>query len=136
MTVEKVTSAARKTKEASPAIRAGLRPEWTSAVAAALQRAVESLDLSETEAWGDLVLLSNNTQIDGIFPFAESAMFSGGRFSVPATIGVTLNYGDKNDAASMTDSFPAEIQFEVLKNHQEPEIVIKNVSVDTSSFYN
>ena len=116
-------------------MRASGRPEWTNAVVAQLEAAVDEYDLSGASAWDELQALSSNTQIDGIYPFAESAVFEHGRFKVPATIGVTLNYGGKSDAVSMTDSFPAEIEIEILRLEKTVEVVVRDITVDTSSFY-
>jgi Predicted pPIWI-associating nuclease len=135
MTGDKVAIAAKKSNEGTPSMRASSRPEWTNAVIALLETAVDQYDLSRASAWDELQALSSNTQIDGIYPFAESAVFQHGRFKIPATIGVTLNYGGKADAVSMTDSFPAEIEIEILRPEKTVEVVIRDISVDTSSFY-
>ena len=135
MTGDKVAIAARKSRDSTPSMRASGRSEWTDAVVAQLEEAVDKYDFSEARAWDELQALSSNTQIDGIYPFAESAVFQHGRFKVPATIAVTLNYGGKADPVSMTDSFPAEIEIEILASEKADQVVVRDISVDTSSFY-
>lgn len=99
----------------------------------AIMDAVSSVDLTETGAWDDLDSLSTNTTVDDIEGLPEGIFQIGDDgFTAVATIYVDLEYGDKKDAFSTSDSFPAQVQ-----GHFEPDgkAVVDSVSVDTSSFY-
>ncbi len=132
-----VTSKVLSSRAVRLAGRASIRPEWTPAAVHELEQAVEDFDIATSAAWPSLDELSNSTIVDGIFLFPESTMFQNGHFIVPATVGVTLNYGGNSelDRLKVTDSFPANIEFEIENVGDRPKVSILNVLVDTASFY-
>ena len=99
----------------------------------AVMDAVSSVELTETAAWSDLDSLSTHTHIVDIDAVPEWIFRVGGDgFTAVATVYVDLNYGDRDDAFSTPDSFPAEV-----KGHFDPngKAIVDAVSIDTSSFY-
>lgn len=113
--------------------RPRLRPLEDAERRQAIIEAISNYELSMSSAWSDLDELSSHTIVeefeanpDGIFETADDG------FEAEATVYVTLNYGSRRDAASMTDSFPAHVRGHV---NDEGGVVIENVEVDTSSFF-
>jgi hypothetical protein len=99
----------------------------------AVMDAVSSIELTETPAWSDLDSLSTHTNIEDIEAVPEGIFETvDNGFTAVATVYVGLNYGDKVDAVSVSDSFPAQVHghFE-----QGDKAVVDSVSVDTGSFY-
>jgi hypothetical protein len=99
----------------------------------AVMDAVSSIELTETPAWSDLDSLSTHTSIEDIEAVPEGIFETDDNgFTAVATVYVGLNYGDKDDAVTASDSFPAQIdgRFE-----QGGKAVVDSVSVDTGSFY-
>jgi Predicted pPIWI-associating nuclease len=135
MIEQNLASKASRLVAESPAMRASMREEWNIFAAKALDKAVADFDITTSPVWNELQELSSNTIVDGIFPYAESTMFQDGHFIVPATVGVTLNYGKPSDHLDMTDSFPADIVFDVLSSGSERKVKIISINVDTRSFF-
>ena len=99
----------------------------------AVMDAVSSIELTETPAWSDLDSLSTHTNIEDIEAVPEGIFETDDNgFTAVATVYVGLNYGDKVDAVSVSDSFSAQVHghFE-----QGDKAVVDSVSVDTGSFY-
>jgi hypothetical protein len=95
--------------------------------------AVSSVELAETSAWANLDSLSTHTHVDDIEAVPDGIFEVGDDgFTAVATVYVGLNYGDKKDSFSTSDSFPAQVQghFEA-----DGQAIVDSVSVDTSSFY-
>jgi hypothetical protein len=94
--------------------------------------AVSSAELPRYAAWYDLDRLSTRTSVEDVEAVPEG-IFEDGKngFTAIATVYVDLNYGDKSDGVSSSDSFPAQIQGHFAADGQA---VIDAVSVDTSSF--
>ena len=62
----------------------------------------------------------------------DSSVFEGGQFVAPATVYVQLVYDpNSNDSVSFSDSYPARVVFDI----ENGAVTIKNVIVDTRSFY-
>ncbi len=86
-----------------------------------------------SDAISDLSELSGATLFDGIDPSPDGIFRVTGtnKFEATATIYVTLQYGGSKDAVSMSDAYPAS----VAGHFDGAAIVVDDVSVDTSSFY-
>lgn len=125
----------KPTKQLGPTVRASTRHEWDQRISEKLQAAVEGYDLASTHDWQPLEDLSTNTQLDEIYVLPESAIYRSGKFFSPATVGVTLNYGGKRDSTSMSDSYPAEVEFTIDGSGNDAKITIERIIVDTRSFY-
>jgi hypothetical protein len=99
-----------------------------------IMAAVEKFDLSSSPDWGELDQLSNHTEIEA-FEAGPDGIFEGpdGSFQAIGNVYVTLNYGDKRDGSSMSDSYP--VQLAGRFNPKTKAVSIDHVSVDTSSFY-
>lgn len=90
-------------------------------------------DLQKGGAWQPLDELSSNTQFEGIEPNPDGIYKVGDDdFEAVANVYVTLNYGDKSDPASMSDSYPAIVSGKIDANNS---VQIESIKVDTSSFY-
>lgn len=98
--------------------------------------AISKLDCDDLErygAWRDLEELSSNTLFEGIEAHPNGVYRTGmNTFEAVANVYVTLQYGGKRDASSMSDSYPAQVSGTISANN---EIEIKSIKVDTSSFY-
>ena len=114
-------------------VEAPLTPVDNQQLRDAIIDAISSYPLSETEAWVDLDELSSHTEVGAIEANNEGIFTTGNnKFEATATVYVTLNYGDKKDSFSTTDSFPAHVVGTVKDGNR---ISIENFSVDTSSFF-
>jgi hypothetical protein len=103
-------------------------PESTEK-ARAIAAAVRDIELSTTDAWSDLNILSSNTHIEAIEVFEdEIRQTDDGRFEGPINIHVTLQYPEN---VTMSETFPG--RFEGGWKGNRPSI--EKVAVDTSSFY-
>lgn len=108
-----------------------LRPLRDRSKLDAIMDAVSNIELSETRAWGDLNSLSSDTHVDDIEAVPEGIFETDTGFTAAATVYVDLNYGDKNDSFSTSDSFPANVE----GHFEDGRAVVDAVAVDTSSFY-
>jgi len=95
--------------------------------------AVNSVDLTKTEAWQELDKLSARTRVDamdavpgGIFEVGDNG------FAAVATVYVELGYGGRKDGFSARDSFPATVHGHFDRNGAA---IVDTVSVNTASFY-
>lgn len=125
----------KPTKKSGNAVRATSRAEWNSRISDQLQNAVEEYDIASTDDWQPLDEISTRTEIEEIYVMPESTVFRDGKFFAPATVSVTLNYGGKRDSTSMSDSYPAEVEFTIEGNDDNAKIKIERIVVDTRSFY-
>ena len=112
----------------------GLKRIEDSELLQSIMTAVANYDLSSSPEWNDLDQLSNHTEFesleanpDGIFEGAP------GSFQVVGNVYVTLNYGDKRDSSSMSDSYP--VQLSGTYDRKTKAASIDHVSIDTSSFF-
>jgi|ERR1700722_8695517 hypothetical protein len=97
--------------------------------ARAIAAAVRTVELSTTEAWSDLDMLSSNTHIEAIEVFEDEIRQAGdGKFEGPINIHVTLQYPEN---VTISETFPG--RFEGDWKSDCPSI--EKVAVDTSSFY-
>jgi len=94
-----------------------------------LQSAVDAYDLSVRGDFAKLAELSDRTVYDGIDVHSDASVIVGDRYFAPATVFVTLNYG--NGEESWSDSYPARVDFSLV----EDEVRINSVDVDTSDFH-
>lgn len=88
-------------------------------------------DFTETQAWNDLSLLSNNTIVDTLEVFEDEIRFQGDAFEGPLLWHVTLEYGGKEDGFSSADSYPGRFAGE----YKNGEVILTSMTADTSSFY-
>jgi hypothetical protein len=97
-------------------------------------RAIDEYDLSSSPDWGDLDQLSNRTEFESLEANPDG-IFEGppGSFQAVGNVYVTLNYGDKHDSSSMSDSYP--VQLTGTFDPKTKAVSIDHVSIDTSSFY-
>jgi hypothetical protein len=93
--------------------------------------AVRSHDLGGTEAWRDLSILSNETQVDTLEVFEDEIIGEEDGFSGPLLWHVTLNYGSGDDAVVASESFPGRFCAQLI----DGAIVVTEMSADTSSYY-
>jgi hypothetical protein len=90
--------------------------------------AVRSLELSQTDAWDDLDILSSNTYIEAIEVFEDEIRSVGEKFEGPINVHVTLRYPED---VTISETFPGK--FEATWKDNQPSI--DKLEVDTSSFY-
>lgn len=109
-----------------------LKPITNSARIDAVLRAIEEFDIVESDAWSQLDGLSSRTEVqsveanpDGIFESPDET------FQVIGSVYLTLNYGNKRDSVSMSDSYPFHMFGHFLP---EGEACVDRIEVDTSSF--
>jgi predicted pPIWI-associating nuclease len=97
-------------------------------------KAVDEYDLSSSPDWSDLDQLSNHTEFESLEANPDG-IFEGppGSFQAVGKVYVTLNYGDKHDTSSISDSYP--VQLAGTFNRQTRAVSIDHVAIDTSSFY-
>ena len=89
--------------------------------------AVRNIELSETEAWSDLDVLSSNTMVEAIEVFEDEIRSDGSHFEGPINVHVTLRYPED---VTLSETFPG--RFEASWKSGRPSI--DRVRVDTSSF--
>uniref|UniRef100_Q07RC5 Predicted pPIWI-associating nuclease group 2 domain-containing protein n=1 Tax=Rhodopseudomonas palustris (strain BisA53) TaxID=316055 RepID=Q07RC5_RHOP5 len=116
-----------------------LAPIRDSEILNAIMEAVNNYDFASSGEWEELDQLSTHTKFesldanpDGIFEVRKG---NGDELSFQAIgdVYVTLNYGDKRDSASMSDSYPA--RFEGRFDRKTGKATLDLVKVDTSAFY-
>jgi hypothetical protein len=95
--------------------------------ARAVAEAVRNVELVETEAWGELDVLSSNTRVEAVEVFEDEIRFDGKRFKGPINVHVTLQYPEN---VTLSETFPG--RFEASWRSGAPSI--DRVVVDTSSF--
>ena len=93
--------------------------------------AARAKEVSETQAWNDLSILSANTVVETLEIFEDEVVFDGNRFRGPLIWHVTLHYGNGEDAFASSESFPGTFQGEVRGKNA----VITEMTAETSSFY-
>jgi hypothetical protein len=100
----------------------------------AVMTAIEQYDLTSSPAWDDLDQLSSHTEFESLEANPDG-IFEGppGHFQAVGSVYVTLNYGDKGDSSSMSDSYP--VQFKGTIDPKINAATVDDVTVDTSSFY-
>jgi Predicted pPIWI-associating nuclease len=98
---------------------------------ALIAEAVRNFEVTESEAWQQLSLLSTNTKIDSVEVFNEEITFKDSRFTGPLLWHVTLQYGDGEDEFTSSDSFPGVFEGTIQGQHAE----VHKLTADTSSFY-
>ena len=125
----------KQAKLPSSSVRASARAEWKPGIEEKLQAAVDDFDFVSTDDWQDLDELSTKTELGEVYVLPESAVYRDGKFFAPATVSVTLNYGGRRDTTSMSDSYPAEVEFTINEDAPDPDIRIVRIVVDTHSFY-
>ena len=94
----------------------------------AIAEAVRNVELSTTEAWSDLDVLSSHTQVEAIEVFEDEIRQSGNRFQGPINLHVVLQYPDD---VMFSETFPGRFEGE----WKEDEPLIYRIAVNTSSFY-
>jgi Predicted pPIWI-associating nuclease len=96
--------------------------------------AVSDFDLASSNYWDALDQLSSHTEFEAL-EANPAGIFEGppGMFQAIGTVYVTLNYGDKRDSASMSDSYPVQLSGKFDRTTKLASI--ESVKVDTSSFY-
>ena len=88
-------------------------------------------DLTPYSAWNDLDALSSHTEVEAVEPLESQIFLEGDRFAGNCVVYVQLNYGDGDDGASMSDSYPGK-----FRGHMDDgSVVIDDIEVDISSFY-
>jgi hypothetical protein len=99
----------------------------------AVLKAIEEYDILDSDAWNKLDEISSQTQIESIEPDPDGLFEEpDGHFQAVGSIYVTLNYGGKRDATSMSDSYPFHA-FGRLAD--DGSASVERIEVDTSSFY-
>lgn len=99
----------------------------------AIIEAVGGYDIASSHAWSDLDELSKHTEVEALEPNPDGIFeIDDDRFEATATVYVTLNYGDRKDSTSISDSFPVHVRGKIKKGNK---IIIEDVKVDTTSFY-
>ncbi|WP_395021960.1 hypothetical protein [Dongia sp.] len=96
-----------------------------------IAEAVRAMDVSETDAWTDLAVISYNTIVDTIEVFEDEIVCDGARFRGPIVWHVTLTYGQGDDEFTSSDSFPGTFEGEMRNN----AAVVEKMTADVSSFY-
>jgi hypothetical protein len=99
-----------------------------------IMTAVEGYDLASSSDWTGLDQLSSHTEFEALEANPDG-IFQGpdGSFQAVGNVYVTLNYGDRRDSSSMSDSYPVQLtgKFDAATK----AVSIDHVLVDTSSFY-
>ncbi len=102
-------------------------PGLTSRQARDIADAVRGLEVSTTEAWSDLDLLSSHTHVEAVEVFEDEIRLSGTHFEGPVNVHVTLQYSDD---VTWSETFPGRFNGSLNGS----EILIEGLQVDTSSF--
>jgi hypothetical protein len=100
----------------------------------AVLKAIEEYDIIlDSDALSKLDEISSQTQIESIEPDPDGLFEEpDGHFQAVGSIYVTLNYGGKRDAASMSDSYPFHAFGRLA---EDGSASVERIEVDTSSFY-
>lgn len=109
--------------------------EWFEGLEDQLSKAVSAYDFSESPNWSDLDSLSAQTKFEGLSVRLDALAVQDGMITAPGTVFVTLKYGRGEDSFSFFDSYPVKFTFKIEAGEEGNLVVIKSVSVDTSSFY-
>lgn len=128
------TGQSRGRKPSAPTSQSGvLRPLKDRQKLDLVIDAVSAVEVTEFSAWKDLDSLSTHTSVEEIEAVPEGIFEDGENgFAAVATVYVDLNYGDKADGVSSSDSFPVQVQGHFAS---DGKAIVDDVSVDTSSFY-
>jgi len=110
------------------------RPLTDAAQLGAVIDAIDKFDIQSSSAWKDLDALSERTSVDEIQVVPEGIFTTDEGFTAVATVYVILGYGDKNDATSTTESFPAQVEGHFENDAPRLKAIVDRFSVDTSSF--
>ena len=101
------------------------------AVQQAVVIAAQTGDMTQFDAYHDLMALSSNTQIDDFDVDEDFVILNGNLFSGAGNIYVILNYGSKDDEITESAGFLCK-----FSGHFEGEIpIIEQMEVDVSGFY-
>jgi hypothetical protein len=100
-----------------------IAPEQARAIA----DEVRKIEISDTEAWTELDVLSSDTGVESIEVFEDEIRSKGDRFEGPINVHVVLRY-PKN--VTLSETFPG--RFEGSWEGEKPSI--DRLLVDTSSF--
>lgn len=114
---------------------AAKRPERDRLLPAISERLAELSDgdLQATDAWSALDQLSEHTEVELLDADSASiVIFPGNTFEVAGTAHVTLNFGKRDDAVRMPESFPMTIRGHLAS---DGKVVLSSIDVDTSAFY-
>jgi hypothetical protein len=111
-----------------------IKPIKDNSFLSLIMAAVENYDLASSPEWQDLDALSNHTQLEAI-EINPDGIFEGppGSFQAVGSVYVTLNYGDRRDSSSMSDSYPILVTGKL--DRAAKTVSVETVAVDTSSFY-
>ncbi len=97
-------------------------------------QAVENFELTESQAWGDLDVLSTHTHVDAVEVDPAGVIIEpGDRFRGVANVYLLLQYGSDADDGFQT----SEALLGKFKGHFDAahKPVVEILSVDTSPFY-
>jgi hypothetical protein len=94
----------------------------------AIADAVRDVELSTTEAWDNLDVLSSHTLVEAVEVFEDEIRQTGGRFEGPINVHVVLQYSEN---VTLSETFPGRFEGEWKKDQP----LIDRITVDTSSFY-
>jgi hypothetical protein len=93
--------------------------------------AVRGAELTRFAAWQDLDALSTHTHLDGIDIDPESVKRTGNKITGSVSVYVVLHYGGKEDEVIVGESFPGKF----LAHMKDKKVIIDDITVDTSGFY-
>ncbi|ABS61954.1 conserved hypothetical protein [Parvibaculum lavamentivorans DS-1] len=96
-------------------------------------RILRATDVSTTDAWQDLSVLSFNTVVDSLETFEDEIFVTDKHFFGPILWHVTLNYDDDDGGITISESFPGKFEGEL--SDDGGTITVSQVTADTSSFY-
>jgi hypothetical protein len=94
-------------------------------------------DLTEYSAWDKLDALSSNTEIEAVEVLENQVFIEDNDFAGNCVVYVQLNYGQGRDMTGMTANFPGRFRghFEDFDDDNNNVIIVDDIEVDTSSFY-
>lgn len=111
-----------------------IKPVENNDKRSAIIKSIAEIDVAHSHIWDELDQLSTHTEFEEIDAVPEGIFeIEGGDFEAVATVYITLNYGDRRDRSSMSDSYPAHVRGTYDENTKEASVI--DLSVDTSSFY-
>ena len=93
--------------------------------------ALRSIEITDTEAWGDLDSLSNRTIVETIEVFEDEIKIHGDAFKGLFNVHCKLNYGNGDDAFTLSETFPGRFEGHISDGQT---VNIESVTVDTSGF--
>ena len=97
-----------------------------------IAEAVRDVDLTGFACWNDLDVLSLRTVPEDIEVLDDAIDINGKIFSGVLNVYVLLEYGKGEEGFTSSDGFPGKFKGHFDENDQ---LVIDEVTVDTSSFY-